>query len=46
MIPAALPHDYVRYIDRGDRIRRSRIRPNGSRVRRGHAGHDDTTETA
>ena len=35
MIPAALPHDYFRYIDRGDRLRRSRTQPNGSRVRRG-----------
>jgi hypothetical protein len=35
MFPAALPLDYVRHIDRGDRIRRSRARPTGSRVRRG-----------
>jgi hypothetical protein len=38
MLPAALPFDYVQHIDRGDRIRRSRIRPSGSRVRRGTPG--------
>ena len=35
MFPPALPYDYVQYLDPGDRVRRSRIRPNGSRVRRG-----------
>jgi hypothetical protein len=35
MFPAALPFDYLQYLDRGDRTRRSRTRPNGSRVRRG-----------
>lgn len=35
MFPAALPFDYYRQIDRGSRIRRSRVRPNGSRLRRG-----------
>jgi hypothetical protein len=35
MFSAALPFDYVRHIDRGDRTRRSRTRPHGSRVRRG-----------
>jgi hypothetical protein len=34
MISAALPFDYIRHLDRGDRTRRSRIRPLGSRVRR------------
>jgi hypothetical protein len=34
MFSAALPFDYVRHIDRGDRTRRSRTRPHGSRVRR------------
>jgi hypothetical protein len=38
MFPAALPFDYIQQIDRGDRVRRSRIRPNGSRVRRGAPG--------
>jgi hypothetical protein len=41
MIPAALPHDYVRYIDPGERVRRSRVRPNGSRVRRGLSLRDE-----
>ena len=35
MHPAALPYDYLKLIDRGDRTRRSRIRLGGSRVRRG-----------
>lgn len=35
MLLAPLPFDYVQHIDRGDRIRRSRSRPNGSRLRRG-----------
>jgi hypothetical protein len=35
MLLASLPFDYLQHIDRGDRIRRSRARPNGSRVRRG-----------
>jgi hypothetical protein len=34
MISAAIPFDYIRHIDSGDRIRRSRTRPHGSRVRR------------
>jgi hypothetical protein len=37
MIPAALPFDYLRHIDRGDRIRRSRARASDKRVRRGFA---------
>ena len=37
MHPAALPFDYLQHIDRGDRIRRSRARPSGSRVRRAAA---------
>jgi hypothetical protein len=35
---AALPYDYLRHIDHGDRVRRSRVRPSGSRVRRGSIG--------
>jgi hypothetical protein len=35
MLPAQLPFEYLQHIDRGDRIRRSRTRPNGNRVRRG-----------
>jgi hypothetical protein len=38
MFPAALQFDYIQQIDRGDRVRRSRNRPNGSRVRRGAPG--------
>jgi len=38
MLVASLPFDYVQHIDRGDRIRRWRTRPNGSRVRRGTPG--------
>ena len=38
MISAAIPFDYIRHIDRGDRTRRSRTRPHGSRVRRGASG--------
>ena len=35
MLPASLPFDYLQHIDSGNRIRRSRMRPKGSRVRRG-----------
>jgi hypothetical protein len=35
MHPAALPFEYLKLFDQGDRIRRSRVRPSGSRVRRG-----------
>jgi hypothetical protein len=35
MLPASLPFDYLQHFGRGDRVRRSRARPNGSRVRRG-----------
>jgi hypothetical protein len=38
MISTALPFDYIQHIDRGDRIRRSRTRPHGNRVRRGTSG--------
>jgi hypothetical protein len=34
MFSAALPFDYLRHLDHGDRSRRSRIRLLGSRVRR------------
>jgi hypothetical protein len=37
MFSPALPLDYVKHIDRGDRIRRLRTRPSGSRMRRGKA---------
>jgi len=30
-----LPFDYLRHLDRHDRVRRTRARPTGSRVRRG-----------
>jgi hypothetical protein len=33
MLPA-LPLDYLRHIDYGERTRRTRVRPTGSRVRR------------
>ena len=35
MLLAPLPFDYLEHIGRGDRIRRSRVRPTGNRVRRG-----------
>jgi hypothetical protein len=35
MFSAALPFDYIQHVGRGDRTRRSRIRPHGTRVRRG-----------
>jgi hypothetical protein len=38
MLLAPLPFDYLQHLDRGDRIRRTRTRPTGSRVRRGDAG--------
>jgi hypothetical protein len=38
MFPAPLPFDYIQYFDRGDRLRRSRARANGSRVRRTQRG--------
>ena len=31
---ASLPFDYLRHLDRYDRVRRTGIRPTGSRVRR------------
>ena len=34
MLLAPLPFDYLQHLDRGDRVRRTRVRPNGSRVRR------------
>ncbi len=34
MFPSALPYDLVQYIDPGDRVRRTRARPIGIRVRR------------
>ncbi len=36
MLPA-LPFDYLKHLDRHERVRRTRIRPTGSRVRRGKA---------
>jgi hypothetical protein len=38
MLPASLPFDYLQHVDPGDRVRRSRARSSGSRVRRGTAG--------
>ena len=38
MLLASLPFDYLQHLDRGDRIRRTRTRPTGSRVRRGTPG--------
>ena len=38
MLLAPLPFDYLQHLDRTDRIRRSRARPTGSRVRRGTRG--------
>jgi hypothetical protein len=35
MLLARLPFDYLQHLDRGDRVRRSRLRPSGNRVRRG-----------
>ena len=35
MLPAALPYDYLQHLERGTRVRRSKTRPRGSRVRRG-----------
>jgi hypothetical protein len=32
---AGLPLDYIQHLDRDERIRRSRTRPSGSRIRRG-----------
>ncbi len=34
---AALPFDYLQHLDRHERVRRTRNRPTGSRVRRGTA---------
>jgi hypothetical protein len=34
MLVAPLPFDYVKQIDPTDRVRRTRARPTGSRVRR------------
>ena len=37
MLLAPLPFDYLQHFDRHDRVRRTRTRPTGSRVRRGAA---------
>jgi hypothetical protein len=34
MFPGSLPFDYLRHLDRYDRIRRTRAHPTGSPVRR------------
>jgi len=34
MLLPTLPFDYVRHLDPGDRVRRTRSRPTGSRIRR------------
>ncbi|MBA2360597.1 MAG: hypothetical protein H0V79_06645 [Actinobacteria bacterium] len=38
MLFTQLPFDNLQYMDRGDRVRRSRTRPNARRVRRGGSG--------
>ena len=40
MYPESLPLDYLHHLDRHDRVRRTRSRPTGSRVRRGNEGRD------
>ena len=37
MLLAPLPFDYLEHFDQRDRVRRTRTRPTGSRVRRGTA---------
>ena len=37
MLLAPLPFDYLQHLDRHDRVRRTRNRPTGARVRRGTA---------
>jgi len=34
MLLATLPFDYIQHLDPGDRVRRTRTRPTGSRIRR------------
>jgi hypothetical protein len=43
MFPASLPFDYLKHIDRHDRVRRMQARPAGSRVRRPGLAEDLTT---
>jgi len=38
MLFATLPFDYIQHLDPGDRVRRTRTRPTGSRVRRTRDG--------
>jgi hypothetical protein len=40
MLLAPLPFDYLQHLERGDRLRRTRTRPTGSRVRRVSSGKD------
>jgi hypothetical protein len=40
MFLTSLPLDYVRLLDRGDRIRRTRARTSDSRVRKTNAGDE------
>ena len=34
MLLGTLPFDYIQHLDPGDRVRRTRTRPTGSRIRR------------
>jgi hypothetical protein len=38
MLLAPLPFDYLQHLERSDRLRRTRMRPTGSRVRRVSGG--------
>lgn len=38
MLLAPLPFDYLQHLERSDRLRRTRARPTGSRVRRVSGG--------
>jgi hypothetical protein len=42
MLPAPLTFEYIRLLEEGDRVRRTRGRPTGSRIRRtvGASGRD------
>jgi hypothetical protein len=43
MFPASLPFDYLKHVDRYDRVRRMQAHPSGSRVRRPGRAEDLTT---
>jgi hypothetical protein len=42
MLIPTMPFDYMRMIDATDRVRRTRMRPSGSRIRR--VTHDRSTQ--